>query len=107
MTWRPVTNWRQPTGGPIARLRSWWSYRVLGRDGESCDRCGRSYPECWWCDDDALWIAAYEHATGNRPTPWEGVSKTMYSGLLCPRCFGDAAREVTGAPIEWVPRRMA
>ena len=58
------------------QIRRWWNYRVRHYPYETCDRCGRGYPESWWCASDSLFHATHETATGG-----------MLGGLLCPICF--------------------
>lgn len=83
------------------RIRQWFLHRVIGYDGESCDKCGRGYARTgpWWCEDDEWWADAYEVATGIVAT-W---TPEGYRGLLCPRCF-DRASRVLGHRVQWVPR---
>lgn len=89
---RPVTRWRRPSTF-IGRARAWVLKRILGWDCETCQKCGRRVLLVWWCPNTRLWEDAYEEATGHRRGG---------AGLLCPRCFDDAARSL-GRMITWVP----
>lgn len=67
-------------------LRRWWLRVVVRHDGESCQMCGRRYDDfLWWAPGD-LW--------------WEVMRRE--SGLLCPRCFTEMARDA-GLLLTWRP----
>lgn len=99
MIYRPT---HKPAATRTGTIRRWILHRVLCFDGESCDRCGRGYRVigCWWCDDDEWFAAVHSVATGWPPRYAECVR-----GLLCPRCFDRASREI-GVRVEWVPRDL-
>jgi hypothetical protein len=97
-----VAKWR-PARSLFGRIRQWVLHRVLWYPNETCDRCGGRVGIAWWCDDQQLWLRAYEHAVGFRPyvTDW-GVA----CGLLCPRCFERSA-EAVGTVVEWHAQKLA
>lgn len=69
-----------------AVARCMWLSLVRFYDGETCNKCGRSYGEFIWWSPDPLWLALIGR----------------YGDLRCPRCFDRQAR-AEGFRLTWMP----